>query len=93
MYNDFFGGFDFNHDGHISSYERATAFHYIDSMNNGHSGSGNRYTGSGSYTRSGYGSSASRTGSKSRSKALTGTHGPSFCNIYGGYYTCRKDKM
>jgi len=94
MYNDFFGGFDFNHDGHISSYERATAFHYIDSMNNGHSGSASRYYRSGSYTRSGsYGSSVSRTGSNSSSKAYTRTQGASFCNIYGGYYACRKDKM
>lgn len=94
MSNDFFGGFDFNGDGHISGYERATAINYIDSMSNRHSGSGSRYSGLGSYTRAGsYGRSISRTANNSHSEAFTRTHGPSFCNIYGGYYACRKDKM
>lgn len=34
MDNGMFGGFDFNHDGHISGYERATAFHYLENMGN-----------------------------------------------------------
>ena len=37
MNGDFFGGFDFNGDGHISNFERAMTFDIIDSMSHEHS--------------------------------------------------------
>ena len=90
MYGEFFGGFDFNGDSHISGYERASAIHYIDSMSSGHSGSTARNSGSGSSSRSGsYGGS----GSRSISRTDTKLHSPSFCNIYGGYYASRKNDV
>ena len=92
MDGDFFGGFDFNGDGHISNFERAMTFDIIDSVGREHSGSAARYSGSGSCIRLGSYGGSTKKRSKLSSRAYTGTHRPGFCNIYGGYYACRKDK-
>ena len=97
MYNDFFGGFDFNCNGHIDGYERTTAIDYIESTYNGYSGAGSGCYSSGVRHR-GQISSLS-TGEKSfsnpagRSCKRLMPEMKTFCNIYGGYYANKKDKL
>ena len=96
MYNDLFGGFDFNGDGHIDGYEHATAIDFIDSMSDGYSGSGSgSYSAGSRYRRQNSSYSLGRTGcgnSKAGNYKRLKPAQNSFCNIYGGYYAKKKDR-